>query len=64
MEPQDNKLVTLQKAINAHEQAATALTDLMSGSSEGPYEILLERTRQNLAELRAEAARSRPDDRV
>jgi hypothetical protein len=64
MEPQDNKRVTLQKAINVHEQAAAALTDLMAGSEEGPYTPLLERIRQNLAELEAEAARSHPAERV
>ena len=64
MDPQDNKLVTLHKAIHIHEQAASALADLMGGSEEGPYTPLLQRIRQNLAELGAEAGRSRPEERV
>jgi len=64
MEPQENKRVALQKAINVHEQAAAALADLMGGSEEGPYSPLLERVRQNLAELQADAAKASPGDRV
>lgn len=64
MDPNDNKIVMLHKAINAHEQAAAALVDLMGGSEEGPYSSLLALIRQNLAELEAATARSRPDERV
>ena len=64
MDPQDNKLVMLQKAINIHEQAASALADLMGGSEEGPYTPLLDRIRRNLSELEAEAASARPEQRV
>ena len=64
MEPQDNKRVALQKAINAHEQAASALTDLMSALSEDRYTVLLVRIQQNLDELLAESATTPPAEQV
>jgi hypothetical protein len=64
MEPQENKQLALQKAISSHEQAEAALADLMSGLSEERYAAMLARIRQNIADLQAEAASSRPEDRV
>jgi hypothetical protein len=64
MEPQDNKQLALQKAISSHEQAAAGLTDLMGGLSDDRYASMLARIEQNLTELHAEVARSRPSDRV
>ena len=64
MDPHDNKLVMLHKAINIHEQAAAALADLMGGSEDGPYSPLLDRIRQNLAELEEDISRSTPEERV
>jgi cob(I)alamin adenosyltransferase len=56
MEPQDNKRVALQKAISAHEQAAAALTDLMTECSDRKYDAQLERIQQNITELQGDAA--------
>lgn len=64
MDPSDNKLVMLHKAINAHEQAAAALADLMGGVGNGRFSALIERIRENLHELEAEANSSRPEERV
>lgn len=64
MEPQDNKKLALGKAVNAHEQAEAALNDLMRDGSDPRYEAMAARIRQNLQELRAEAATSAPTDRV
>lgn len=64
MEPQDNKKISLQKAISAHEQAAAALADLMAGAPEPRYEAMLARLEQNLAELQAEAANTDPGELV
>ena len=64
MEPQDNKQLALQKAINAHEQAAAGLRDLQSGSSEGRYAALLDRIERNIADLHVELAGSSPGDLI
>lgn len=64
MEPQDNKKLALGKAVNAHEQAEAALNDLMKDGADPRYEAMAERIRQNLEELRADAATSSPTDRV
>ena len=64
MEPQDNKQLALQKAINAHEQAAAGLRDLQNGSSDGKYAALLERIERNIADLHADLAGSKPGDLV
>lgn len=64
MEPQDNKQLALQKALSSHEQAAAGLNDLMGAFPEAAYEVMLERIEQNIAELHAAAARSRPEDHV
>jgi predicted PurR-regulated permease PerM len=64
MEPHENKQLTLQKAISAHEQAAASLTDLADGLPGATYQALLGRIEENLAELRRAAAGSRPEDHV
>jgi hypothetical protein len=65
MEAQDNKQLALQKAISSHEQAAAGLADLMGALlSEEKYKIMLSRLTQNIEELHAEAARSKPGDHV
>ncbi|HEX2209479.1 MAG TPA: hypothetical protein VHG93_17505 [Longimicrobium sp.] len=64
MEPQDNKKLALGKAVNAHEQAEAALNDLMMDGPDPHYEAMAERIRQNLEELRADAATSASADRV
>ncbi|HEX2091453.1 MAG TPA: hypothetical protein VHG28_03585 [Longimicrobiaceae bacterium] len=64
MEPQENKQIMLRKAINVHEQAEAALADLMQDGADPKHEAMLERIRQNLAELNAEVAVTRPADRV
>jgi len=52
MEPQDNKKITLQKAVSAHEQAEAALVDL----ADEKYAGMLARVQANLAELRGESS--------
>ena len=52
MEPQDNKKISLQKAISAHEQAEAALADLVDDAR---YATLIARVQANLAELRGES---------
>jgi len=52
MEPQDNKKLALQKAVNAHEQAAAALADL---ADDAKYAAMIARIQANLAELRGES---------
>ena len=64
MEPQENKKLALGKAVSAHEQAEAALHDLINDTSDPRYEVMAERIRQNLEELRADAATSAPTDRV
>lgn len=65
MEPQENKQLAVKKAINAHEQAAAALNDLMGGEHDpAPYTPMLARVEQNIAELQADSARSHPEDHV
>lgn len=64
MEPQDNKQLAVQKAISAHEQAEAALADLMTGPSQARFETMLDRIKQNLADLRSEASQTTPDDHV
>ena len=64
MEPQDNKLVAVRKAISAHEEAMATLNDLMQGAADSKYTAMLERIQQNLAELHRESAVSDPADTV
>lgn len=52
MEPQENKKIALQKAINAHELAEAALADL---ADEGRYGGMIARIQANVAELRGES---------
>ncbi len=62
MEPQNNKKITLQKAISAHELAAASLADLNTDGSEPRYATMLARLQQNLAELQADAAATDPEE--
>ena len=64
MEPQDNLKLTLGKAVSAHEQAQAALNDLSTDAPAPRYAAMLERIRQNLLELRAEAEASSPEERI
>lgn len=64
MEPHENKQLALQKAISAHEQAASALSDLMGELREERYVAMVERIDRNIADLKGEVGRSRPEDHV
>lgn len=64
MEPHENKQLALQKAINAHEQAGSALTDLMGEFPQERFVTMRERIDQNVKELRQQAGLSRPEDHV
>lgn len=64
MEPNENKQLSLQKAISSHEQAAAGLRDLQSGLSQEKYAAMLARVEQNIADLQAEADVSKPEDHV
>lgn len=64
MEPQDNKKLALQKAISSHEQAAAALTDLITDPGDPKYAAMLERIERNMTDLHAEANSTDPGDLV
>jgi hypothetical protein len=64
MEPHDNKQLALQKAISAHDQAGSALTDLMGELPEDRYVEMIARIDQNIADLREQAEISKPGDQV
>lgn len=64
MEPHENKKLALQKAVNAHEQAGSALTDLMGELPEAKYVTMRARIDENIAELRVQAGLSKPEDHV
>lgn len=64
MEPQENRKLSLGKAVAAHEQAGAALNDLMQDGDDPRVAAMLERVRQNEQELRALAATSHPDEHV
>ena len=64
MEPQDIKLVAVRKAIHAHEEVVATLNDLMKGGENPKYAGMLERIRQNLAELHVESTVTDPADTV
>jgi hypothetical protein len=64
MEPQDNMQLGLQKALSIHEQAAAALNDLIGVLSRARYEAMISRIEQNIEELQADAADSKPGDHV
>jgi hypothetical protein len=61
VEPHENKLIDLQKAVSAHEQAEAALADLMNVSSDPRFGRMLERIQANMAELRSQAATTDPN---
>jgi hypothetical protein len=60
MEPQDNHRINLQKAINAHEEARAALGDVIDHTPDPIFGDMLRNVEQNLAALRAAAARTEP----
>ena len=62
MEPQDNKLLAVRKAISAHEEAAAALADLVKDGSDARYATMLNRVEQNLKDLHLEGENSAPAD--
>ena len=64
MEPQDNMLVAVRKAISAHEEAVATLTDLLKEGENPRFAGMLERIKQNLSELHMESAVSDPTDTV
>jgi hypothetical protein len=64
MEPQDNKKIALDKAVNAHELAEAALNDLMKDGVDPRYQEMADRVRQNIEALRAESAIASPAERV
>jgi hypothetical protein len=63
MEPQDNKQLSLQKAVSAHEQAAASLADLRSPDDPATA-AMIARIRQNLEELASLAAVTEPGEEV
>lgn len=64
VEPQDNKLLSLQKAISSHEQAAAGLADVRDCLAADLYSAMVARLEQNIVDLHAEAARSKAGDDV
>ena len=60
MEPHESKRLDLSKAVSAHEQAEATLVDLMQAAPDPRYERMMERIRQNLAELRSDTATAAP----
>lgn len=61
MEPQDNKLLALQKAISGHEQAEAGLADVASCFPPDLHATMLARIVENLADLHAEVSRLQVD---
>jgi hypothetical protein len=64
MEPHDNLKLALQKAINSHDQAVAALTDLEELLSHDVHATLLARITENLKELHARVETAVPEDRT
>jgi hypothetical protein len=64
MEPQDNKQLALQKALASHEQALATLADLQLDGDDPMYSGLVERIRENIAQLRAELSGTGPEEHV
>jgi|GEM_PF-1667251 len=64
MEPQENKQLALQKAISSHEQAEAAIADLLKDGNDATYSALLQRIQANIADLRAHAAGTTPEEKV
>ncbi len=60
MEPQDNQRINLQKAINAHVEAQSALIDVIDHTPDPLYSELLQNLERNLEALRAAATRTEP----
>ena len=61
MEPQDNLKIGLQKAVSAYEQAAAAMADVMSTSSDPKYATMVQQLEAHLEVLRADSATTPPD---
>lgn len=61
MEPQDNKLLSLQKAISGHEQAEAGLADVVNCFPADLHATMLARIVENLADLHAEVSRLQVD---
>lgn len=57
MESQDNNGLSLQKAINSHEQAEAGLTDAKESLPADLYATMMGRIEQNLQDLHAQAER-------
>jgi hypothetical protein len=64
MEAQENMQLALQKALSGHEQAASALNDLIGVISEDRYEPMIARIDENIRELKKDLGASLPDDHV
>jgi hypothetical protein len=64
MEAQDNMQLGLQKAISSHEQAASALNDLIGVLSKDRYQAMIGRIDENIRELKEDSAKSKPGDHV
>jgi len=64
MEPQENKQLALQKAISSHEQAEAAIADLLKDGNDATYSALLQRIQANIADLRAHAQGTTPEEKV
>jgi hypothetical protein len=58
MEPQENQRINLQKAINAHVEAQSALVDVIDHTPDPAYTEMLRNVERNLEGLRAMAART------
>jgi hypothetical protein len=64
MASHENEQLALQKAINAHDQAASAMTDLIGELPQERYVAMLARIEENIAALREQAERAKPGDLV
>jgi hypothetical protein len=64
MEAQENKQLALQKAISSHEQAEAAIADLLKDGDDPTYSALLQRIQANIADLRAHAQGTTPEEKV
>jgi hypothetical protein len=60
MASHENERLSLQKAINAHDQAASALTDLIGELPQERYVTMLARIEENIAALKEQAERAEP----
>jgi len=64
MASHENEQLALQKAISAHDQAASALTDLIGELPQEGYVAMLARIEENIAALRERAEQAEPGDLV